>query len=124
MTRPFQIELRCRRCHVPSQNLSVEYTCSTCDVDYFESRDRLNTGVWFGLGFALPWMVAAPVMASVDLPEAAGRMRAMSTGVPLLDLAVMTTVVAVLCGKGLLGLRRWFHRREFDATPAARRVVG
>jgi hypothetical protein len=89
----------------------------TCELEYYESRDRLPLGMWFGLGFAVPWALYTALVSAVELPARSGGVRAFTTGLPALDLAIMTAVVAVFAGKLAVGVRRWLHRREFDRTP-------
>ena len=112
----------CRRC---ASRLCSEHTpfgghaCADCELAYYESRDTLHIHVWFVIGFALPWLLMA--LTSDHLPSwsaRSGGMRAITTGYPMLDVLIMTTVVAVFAGKGAMGLRQWFHRRSFLARPS------
>lgn len=74
----------------------------------------MNTGAWFALGFVVPWLMFAWVAATADLPQRAGGFRAITTGFPLLDIAIMTAILAVFGGKLAVAVRRWFHRRAFE----------
>lgn len=110
---------RCQRCQceLALDQLSRDHRCPPCDVAYFESRDRLHTRAWFTVGFVLPWLLFAWVAATADLPHRSGGFRAITTGFPLLDFAIMCAIVAVFSGKVAVAVRRWFHRREFERTP-------
>jgi hypothetical protein len=108
----------CRRC---ARRLCVEHTpfgghaCADCELVYFESRDGLLLNLWFLVGFALPWLVLATLHGSLPSSARATGFRGMSTGVPLIDLSIMTMVSAVLLGTATRGLRIWLHRRAFLA---------
>ncbi len=107
---------RCERCGsaLAIDQLSLDHRCPPCDVAYYESRDRLHTHAWFAAGLVLPWLLFAWVAIAVDLPQSVGKIRAFSTGVPLLDVAIMTVIVAVFAGRLAVTVRRWFHRRGFE----------
>lgn len=107
----------CRRC---ARRLCSEHTpfggdaCADCELAYFESRDGLRSNVWFVVGLALPWMVIAALHEHLPSGSArAGGHRAITTGVPLLDILIMTAVISVFAGKAARRLRIWFHRRTF-----------
>jgi hypothetical protein len=107
----------CRRC---ARRLCIEHTpfggdaCVECEVEYFESRDGLLLEVWFLIGFALPWILLAAMHTSLPSGSMrAGGGRAFTTGVPLLDVAVMAMVAAILLGASVRGLRVWLHRLAF-----------
>jgi len=108
---------RCKRPHC-AEHLKAE-TCVACELEYYESRDQLPTGMWYGLGFFVPWAAFTALITTVDLPSRSGGVRAFTTGLPALDVAIMTAVVAVFAGKLAVKIRRWLHRREFDRTPVA-----
>ena len=111
-----EIQSVCQRCRstVALDLLSRDHRCPPCDLAYYQSRDRLNTGAWFAAGFVVPWLVFAWIAVTADLPSRAGGVRAITTGFPILDVGIMTAVLAVFGGKLVLAVRRWFHRREFD----------
>jgi hypothetical protein len=113
------IRAGCRRCGcvMAMADLSRDGRCPPCEVAYFESRDRLNTGLWYALGFALPMLLFVWVAATVTLPTNVGKIRSFTTGVPMLDFAIMCTFVAVFSGKTVVAIRRWFHRRDFESRP-------
>jgi hypothetical protein len=88
--------------------------CAACELAYFESRDVLRLEVWFLIGFVLPWMLLVALHGHLPSGSArAGGHRAITTGVPLLDVALMAMVAAVLLGTTARGLRIWLHRRAF-----------
>lgn len=121
MPSQLQTMSRCRRCkcELAADRLSLDGTCPPCEVAYYESRDRLNTPAWFVLGFVLPWFAFAGIVATQDLPHHSGGVRAITTGIPMLDLTIMAVIVGVFSGKAMLAARRWFHRREFERARVA-----
>lgn len=111
----------CTHCKRPLcwDHRSLRGACNECDLAYFASRDRVHFKAWFGIGFLVPWIAFAAVMANAELPRFAGGVRAFSTGSPRVDLAIMTLIVAVFCGKALVAMRRGLHRHRFTRTPFA-----
>ena len=86
--------------------------CEQCEMQYALRRSEIARNGWFVLGFVLPWLF---VMAIHDyLPSwsaRSGGVRAITTGVPMLDVLIMTGVTAVFMGKAMIGLRLWWDRR-------------
>jgi hypothetical protein len=107
----------CPRCSTPLCDEHVPFrreACAECELAYHEERDGLGLNRWFLGGFALPWAGLAAI--SDTLPEwsmRAGGFRAITTGVPMLDILIMTAVVGVFAGKAAIGIRSWLHRRSF-----------
>ncbi|HEY5947870.1 MAG TPA: hypothetical protein VIV40_20360 [Kofleriaceae bacterium] len=115
---------RCPRCHTPVCNDHIalyEQSCVDCAIAYYDSRDRLHVGAWFALGFGALWLLYAAVYDQLPSWSArSGGFRAITTGVPALDVVIMFTVAAVFAGKAMVGLRRWWHRRTFVERALAR----
>lgn len=110
----------CPRCarrlcgeHVPFGN----EVCAECELAYQESRGTLKRWAWFLAGFALPWIFLAGIAKHLPSWSArSGGPRAITTGVPMLDVLIIFTVIAVFAGKAAIGIREAFHRRTFLAT--------
>lgn len=119
---------RCPRCASPLCGEHVPFrgeACAECELAYHEDKDRLHMNRWFLLGFALPWVAFA---AAYDLlpswSERSGGFRAITTGVPMLDVILVCTATAVFAGKGMVGLRAKLHRRSFiGQTPTVASAV-
>ena len=113
---PYGIE-RCGSCR---RRLCLEHiplggdACLDCEVAYQRSRDDLDMLPWFLLGFAVPWAVFAMLYESIARFGPSGGVRAITTGIPLLDAALMTSVLAFFAGKAAIAVRMAFHRRAFD----------
>ena len=112
---PASVCVRCGVALAPDY-LSHDHRCPPCEVAYFESRDRLNTRGWFAGAFVLPWLLFAWLIATVQFPPAVGKVRGFSTGLPQLDLFIMTAITALLLGSAAVTVRRWFHRRSFESA--------
>ena len=112
----------CRRCatrlcgeHVPFAN----ERCAECELAFHESRDSLRLWAWFVVGFYVPWALFVAIYEHLPSWSArSGGVRAITTGVPMLDVVIMFTVMAVFAGKGAMGVREWLHRRKFLAQSA------
>jgi hypothetical protein len=95
--------------------------CVDCALAYYDSLDRVNLRAWFVVGFALMWV---PYFAlSSHLPSwsaRSGGYRAITTGVPALDIVIMVTITAVFAGKAMMTLRKWMHHRSFVTRELAR----
>jgi len=109
----------CPRCATPICDEHVPFAgdaCSECELQYHDEREDIRFNGWFAAGFALPW---AGLMAIRDvLPEWSARSgghRAITTGVPMLDVLIMVLIIAVFAGKAAVGLRGVAHRRAFMA---------
>lgn len=112
----------CPRC---STRICMEHVpfggdaCAECELAYHESRGDLKMSLWFLVGFALPWIFFAGIYEHLPSWSArSGGARAITTGVPMLDVIIMFTVVAVFAGKAAMGLRVAHHRRAFITTTA------
>jgi hypothetical protein len=91
--------------------------CPPCAAAFVLGSERLRPRLWFVLGFALPFsllVAAAPAMARQ--PYYGGGYRAITTGIPLLDVSIVTAIVAVLVGKLAVHLRVGRYRRRFLAA--------
>jgi len=107
----------CPRC---SARLCMEHSplpgeaCVPCELAYHESRDKLRLNLWFALGFLVPWGWLFAMRDSLPSWSArSGGVRAITTGIPMLDVLIMFSIIAVFAGKAASGLRSWMHRREF-----------
>jgi hypothetical protein len=114
----------CPRCGVAicADHMAIERdTCVDCALAYYDSVDRLRMHAWFFVGFALPWMLYASVYDQLPSWSArSGGYRAITTGVPALDVLIMFAITAVFAGKAMMGLRKWHHRRSFVTRQLAR----
>lgn len=88
---------------------------------YFEGRDRLRLRAWFLAGAALPLAIfALNVRALAALPFKGTTIRAVTTGIPLLDAAILTALAAWLGGKAAVAMRTAHYRRVFRAQHGQR----
>jgi hypothetical protein len=97
-------------------------TCDDCALAYYDSRERMRPSVWFVIGFGLPWLAYAALYEHLPAWSArSGGFRAITTGVPALDVLVIFAITAVFAGRAMVGLRSWLHRRSFmtGAMPRA-----
>jgi hypothetical protein len=100
---------------------AYEQGCVDCALAYYDSRDELHTKAWFALGFGALWLVYAAVYSHLPSWSArSGGFRAITTGMPALDVLIMFTIVAVFAGKAAVALRRRWHRRTFVTRELAR----
>lgn len=111
----------CRRCTRP---LCLEHVpfggdaCQPCEWEYQGRRSVRRERAWFAAGFALPWLVLAQTTDALPSWSArSGGLRAITTGVPMLDVLIAVTATAVFAGKGLIALRGWLLRRTFVSRP-------
>jgi hypothetical protein len=96
--------------HVPF----AREACAECELRYHEDRERLSLRAWFGAGFAMPWALLTAVSETLPSWSArSGGFRAITTGVPMLDIVIMTGVIAVFAGKAAVAIRSSLHRRAF-----------
>jgi hypothetical protein len=78
--------------------------------------------LWFAAGFAVPWILFLGIYEHLpSWSERSGGARAITTGVPMLDVLIMFTIMAVFAGKGAMGLRAAFHRGKFMRPALARK---
>ena len=113
---------RCPRCaarlcieHVPFGN----ERCTACEIAFQDSRHSLRLWAWFVVGFYVPWALFVAIYEHLPSWSArSGGVRAITTGVPMLDVVIMFSVMAVFAGKGAMGLRESLHRRSFLAQSA------
>jgi hypothetical protein len=114
----------CPRCNaaVCADHLAIDrQECVDCALAYYDSVDKLNLPAWFALGFASLWLVYAAVYAHLPSWSArSGGPRAITTGVPALDVVIMFTIMAVFAGKAAVALRRSWHRKSFMTRELAR----
>ena len=114
----------CPRCDAPMcpDHMAIEReTCIDCALAYYDSLEKVRMNAWFIAGFLLPW--GAYIGMLPDLPswsERSGGYRAMTTGVPALDVLIIVGFVSVFAGKAMIGLRKWMHRRTFVTRELAR----
>ena len=107
----------CPRC---SRRLCMDHAmlpgeaCNECELAYHESRGALKLNRWFLLGAALPWVVFAGILEHLPSWSArSGGVRAITTGIPMLDAIIMFAITSVFAGKAAMGLRSAFHRNAF-----------
>src|SRR5688572_28572514 len=85
----------CPRCSTSLCNEHVPFTgeaCAECELEYHEEREGLGLTRWFVGGFALPWAGLAAISDALpDWSARSGGHRAITTGVPMLDILIMTT---------------------------------
>jgi hypothetical protein len=88
--------------------------CTDCEIVYQSRRGELQVYPWFLLGFVVPWGYVLAMWNHLPGWSArSGGVRAITTGVPMLDVMIMCTVAAVFAGKAAASLRRKLHRRAF-----------
>lgn len=95
--------------------------CVDCALAYYDSLDNLHLNAWFGLGALVPWAAYAALYDHLPSWSArSGGYRAITTGVPALDVVIMFAVMSVFAGKAMIGLRKWQHGRSFVTRELAR----
>jgi hypothetical protein len=95
--------------------------CVDCALAYYDSADKLHMSRWFLAGAAVPWALYALVYSHLpDWSARSGGPRAITTGVPALDVVIMFAITSVFAGKAMMGLRKWAHRRSFVTRELAR----
>jgi cation transport ATPase len=107
----------CRRCgaracmeHQPTSGA----ICNACELAYHESKRTLRLNAWFALGFAMPWVFVLGIHEHLPSWSArSGGFRAITTGVPMIDVLIMATVTAVFAGKIAMVIRTALHRERF-----------
>jgi hypothetical protein len=88
--------------------------CNACELTYHESKSALHMNRWFAVGFALPWLFLLGIVDHLPSWSArSGGARAITTGVPMLDVLIMATVAAVFAGKIAMSIRTALHRERF-----------
>jgi hypothetical protein len=106
---------QCGSATCPDHLATYSNDCLDCALAYHASADKLHINLWFALGAALPWLVYASVYTQLPGWSArSGGFRALTTGIPALDVLIMFAVTSVFAGKALMGVRRWLHRRSFE----------
>jgi hypothetical protein len=93
-----------------------DQVCNACEVAYHESKSSLRLNTWFAVGFAMPWLFLLGIRDHLPSWSArSGGFRSITTGVPMVDVLIMTTVTAVFVGKIAMGIRTAVHRERFIA---------
>jgi len=114
----------CRRCNEPTcadHMATYRDECLDCSLAYYESLEKVRLKAWFVVGALLPWALYASVYSNLPSWSArSGGFRAITTGVPALDVMIMFAVVSWFAGKAMIGLRKWFHHRSFVTRELAR----
>jgi hypothetical protein len=116
---------RCGDARCADHVATYRQECLDCALAYYASRDTVHMRAWYAVGAALPWLLYASVYS--ELPswsERSGGFRAITTGVPALDVVLMFAFVSFFAGKAMVTLRTWWHDRVFarrELAPA--RVV-
>lgn len=92
--------------------------CNGCELAYCESKSALRLNAWFAVGLAMPWLFLLGIRDHLPSWSArSGGFRAITTGVPMVDVLIMTTITAVFAGKIAMGIRLALHRERFIARP-------
>lgn len=113
----------CPRCGVAlcaDHTATYRQECIDCALAYYASLDTLHMRAWFVAGALLPWSLYASVYS--DLPSwsaRSGGYRAITTGVPALDVLLMFAFVSFFAGKAMVALRTWRHDRTFTRCELA-----
>ena len=117
-------EWRCPRCDTPicPDHLAIEREeCVDCALAYYDSLDTLHLNMWFAAGALVPWASYAALYSRLpDWSARSGGFRALTTGFPALDILIMVAFTSFWCGKAMMGLRKWNHRRSFVTRELAR----
>jgi hypothetical protein len=88
--------------------------CVECELAYHEERGQLMLGWWFVAGLAVPWVLFLGILEHLPSWSArSGGVRAITTGVPMLDVIIMFSILSIFAGKAAIGLRSAFHRGQF-----------
>lgn len=88
--------------------------CNACELAYHEERTKQQRAWWFVAGLALPWVLFLGIYEHLPSWSArSGGHRAITTGVPMLDVIIMFSIMSIFAGKAALGLRATFHRGQF-----------
>ncbi|MFN0245828.1 MAG: hypothetical protein ACKV2T_02900 [Kofleriaceae bacterium] len=88
--------------------------CGECELAYHEQRDQLRLGWWFVAGLAVPWILFLGIFDHLPSWSArSGGVRAMTTGIPMLDVVIMFSILSGFAGKAAMGLRSACHRNAF-----------
>jgi hypothetical protein len=88
--------------------------CAECELAYHDERTKQQRAWWFVAGLALPWVFFAGIFEHLPSWSArSGGPRAITTGVPMLDVIIMFSIASVFAGKAALGLRDYVHRGQF-----------
>jgi hypothetical protein len=112
---------RCSAAICPDHMAMDRQECVDCALAYYDSLDRLHMPVWFAIGALVPWIAYAALYAQLPSWSArSGGPRAITTGVPALDVVIMFTVMSVFAGKAMMRLRKWSHERSFVTRELAR----
>ena len=94
--------------------------CMDCTLAYYASLETVHMNRWFVLGALLPWALYAFVYPQLPSWSArSGGFRAITTGVPALDVVLMFAVVSFFAGKAMITFRRWRHDRMFATCELA-----
>jgi len=107
----------CRQWSCGDHSTQAGRFCVRCEAAYFRYRDSLPSyTAWKHVGFFLPWgifaILAPLVFAKYGWMAEAGSMRGYSTGVPLLDMAVFTSIFSILS----LRIFSWWGNRVLRRT--------
>lgn len=95
--------------------------CVDCALAYYDSLDRISMNAWFAAGASLVWIAYAALYPALPSWSArAGGYRALTTGVPALDVLIVFAITSVFAGKAMMGLRKWRHDRSFVTRELAR----
>ena len=119
----------CPRCGVgvcSDHMAAYRQECISCALAYYDSLDKVRMNVWFVIGALFPWYLYALIYPSLPSWDArSGGFRAITTGVPALDVLIMFAIVSVFAGKAMITLRKWRHDRTFVSSepPRAQLVV-
>jgi hypothetical protein len=114
----------CPRCGAETcaDHMALEQdTCIDCALAFYDSQEKLHMKAWFFSGVVLIWGIYIAMLPALpDWSARSGGFRAITTGVPALDVLIMFGFTSVFAGKAMMGLRKWLHRRTFVTRELAR----
>ncbi len=98
-----------RRCCPRHAKQGKNGRCTQCEAD----REELGERRWFALGFALPLMIFVGYAATLANAPYYGRPgRAITTGIPLVDGALLALLFGYFAGMSAVAIRRrWLRPR-------------
>ncbi len=112
---------RCGNAMCPDHMATYREECIDCALAYYDGLDKLHLNAWFALGALVVWIAYAALYPALPSWSArSGGYRAITTGVPALDVAIMFAVISVFAGKAMMGVRKAIHRRSFVTRELAR----
>jgi len=112
---------RCAKSICADHMAAYRDECLDCAIAYYDSLEDLHLNVWFMLGALQPWAFYAAIYSHLPIwSERSGGFRAITTGLPALDVVIMFAVMSWFAGKAMVALRKWLHQRSFVTRQLAR----